>query len=193
LKKAFEKSSLELKKSGYRSDNHVPGMEIIFGGDAIFIQVSPGARVGGNGDSYYVRASTYVLAKDHGRIPSLAFTMARESNLGLFSSLLRRVRTEKDAEHLLLQAAEADAAVQAQFTPAAARLEGEAGLGRAVAVRRRQAAMAAGELLDEVLRLESEGILEGSNALAGLRNIVRRIRDAGPDEAGEPEKPYTRL
>jgi len=195
MRKPFLEASEALKAAGYRCDSLLSGATLVFGGEAICVTYFPCGSYSDNGGRNYCPAEVNVRSRWPIRVEyALAHKLGRQRYPAVFEALAVVPRSDVSARLLLEMAEEADRIVAGLLPEAGSAIEA----AQAEEMRQRELAenaralghLASGELVDEVLRLDAEGLLDNS-ALAGLKGIADRIRALRGDavDAGEEAPP----
>jgi len=179
MRKPFKDAAAAIKASGYKCKSlYGTSAVVVFGGEAVIVTCSDGGTYYNRGPQY-VAASMSVRARHDDDVTRKAFSLARAARPELFEALKSIPKSDQQATRMLTEIAPAlDAAVAALLPQARAEIEAEQAekerAHRAHEVRRAENEVAP-ELVAEVMRLNDEGLLDGSNALSGLKALAERI------------------
>jgi hypothetical protein len=182
----FKEANARLVAEGYKHGDHWVDEPVVFGGRFVYLTYSTGGSYSDNGGRHYSpamcspRLTTKGLTQDQGEAAQKAFRAAAEADKPAYEALREAPRTNAAAEAILRAAEALDVRVAELYPPMLEQVMAE----KADIVRRRRAAeigqaiskLASGRLLEEVLRLDAEVLLDDSNALKGLKDIVDELR-----------------
>jgi hypothetical protein len=182
----FKEANARLLAEGYKHGDHWETSPVVFGGRFVYVIYFGGGSYSDNGGRHYSPAESSFrlnqrgLIQDQGEAASRAFCAAVAEDKARHEAMREAPKTNADAEAVLRYAETLDRRVSELYPEKLLEVEAE----KAEAARARRAAetgqaiakLATGRLLEEVLRLDAEGLLDGSNALRGLKDVVDELR-----------------
>jgi hypothetical protein len=154
---------------------------IVFGGDMLCLRHFGGDRYSDNGGGGYSAADLSLLPRfANDKVVVCVAKLLKQAFPELVAVVQKFPRSNAQAQEVLRQAADLDRLAQDLIPAATAQVEAEEAAAEQLRVSRNSSydldAICRKDLIDEVLRLDDDGLLDDSNALASLKALAIRMR-----------------